>query len=184
MRTWDLATGKQTAAVALQGESGKSIAAYKVAYPDEQQQPSTRDTHLFFSPDRRYLAAVFSNRVIVWDSETGRELSNVAVACESGKFSPNGKLLALFCQKDAVLIEWKSGRVWAIDFRVTHDHNGAVDCSMRFAQDGKRLVIWGFNQEPIVYDTQNGSRLYTIDAGRLLTSHATSLSSTSPMQNR
>ena len=76
LRTWDLATGRQTDAHALGGEFGPTVGR-----PHASDGPSgrrEREPHLVFSPDRRFVAAVCPARVVVWDAGTGRELKTLA----------------------------------------------------------------------------------------------------------
>jgi WD40 repeat protein len=56
-----------------------------------------------FSPDGAIVVASFSDRVILWDTQTGEELISLPVGAPAGAaFSPDGRILATFTQKGEV----------------------------------------------------------------------------------
>ena len=151
LRTWDLATGRQTEAHALQGEHGKATG---------QPEPTSaggmtryrQEPQLLFSPDRRFLAAIFYTRVVIWDAATGRELRVLARSnmMQRGLFSPDGRTLAVLEYNRLVLLEWRSGHEWNLNFRIVRDNNDFNQCAYQFSPDGRLLLVSnGFRNVPV-----------------------------------
>ncbi|WP_171475463.1 WD40 repeat domain-containing protein [Frigoriglobus tundricola] len=167
LRTWDLATGRQTEAHALRGEFGRATGQSESVPVGGMARPM-QEPQLLFSPDRRFLAAIFNSRVVVWDAGTGHELRALArtnVVMQRGRFSPNGQTLALLEHDRLVLLEWRSGREQNLNFRVGRDDNSLTLCSDQFSPDGRRLIVSnGFRNVSVhVYEVAGAGELFKLE---------------------
>jgi WD40 repeat protein len=126
-----------------------------------------------FSPDRRFLAAIFPARIIIWDAETGRELKCLEQPkpwLTSAVFSPNGRTLAVLGSR-LTLLEWQTDQERALNFGLLdgteHDRDGNLQTRLRFSPDGRYLIVsrWGFNTPLAVFavDGTGAKALYEFE---------------------
>ena len=175
LRTWDLTTGRQTEATALQGEFAKATGSRDARFPGEGERITDEpEPHLLFSPDRRFLAAVFTRRVVIWDANTGRELKHIPrpkASMERGVFSPNGESLVVRETNAITLLEWRTGRERPVKFPVAHTSPGFNLCQQRFSPDGRYLIVSNAWQGPVrVFEVDGLWELYTREqSGHCLT---------------
>jgi WD40 repeat protein len=165
IRTWNLLTGTQVSAVALEGKFGKANGLQEIVLPGEEYRVPD-GVHITFSPDQRFLAATFGHQVVIWDAETGRELKKLNrqdgyLALRA--FSPDGAILAVVSHDGVTLLEWQKERLWPIKPRVAQDVNGFSKHQMLFTPDARRLIVWNDMLRVVLFSVDDLRVLYTLN---------------------
>ena len=128
-----------------------------------------KGSFFFFSPDSRCIAAIANKKeILIWDSETGREIAALkghTDKVEAVTFSPDGmKVATASWDKTLRLWDGKTGEQLA----VLEGHTAWVmDCV--FSPDGKIIVSAGFDKTLKLWETASGKEIST------LTGHASSI---------
>jgi WD40 repeat protein len=144
-----------------EAESGK--ARFVLENPGNEQSVANS---VEFSRDGKTLAAVFYNRIVLWDVETGRPLKQLKVTDDKTErhvysviyrlqFSPDGKLLGASNRNG-------KARIWEIEsgkLKHTLEHKNRRADVIEFSRDGK-LVATGSNDKTV--------KLWDVETGRLL----------------
>jgi RNA polymerase sigma factor (sigma-70 family) len=135
LRTWDLATGRETRKVTVAG-SVKRLGS--------------------FSPDGRFAAAFVGGNLAVYDTGTGKELASVPSPTEdphSTFFSPDGLALAVLgWAPQLYLIDWKTKKQQELPLPARRI---GKDSTLHgyFSPDGKWVVAGGGHGESVcVFD--------------------------------
>lgn len=135
LRIWDLATGRQTRAVVLQGTS----------------KP---DRGVALSRDGKWLVAFVQRDLVVWEAASGKEIKTLPgvgpqSALISLQLSPDGKTVAVGAwDKTISQIQWETGQQRAVPLPVRKIGMDSTfhDC---FSPDGKWFVAGGGSNEPL-----------------------------------
>jgi WD40 repeat protein len=152
LRFWDLASGKPTGKVELQGQTG----------------PGRTIT---LSPDGKLLAAQDSGNILLWEVESGKEIKTLT-GPKHGigflYFSPDGKTLAVGRgDRQVSMWEWQTGQERSfplayvprngVEFRMDSSFHGG------FSPDGKWFVAKAASTEPLgVFDAATGREIHRL----------------------
>jgi WD40 repeat protein len=142
LKLWDVATGRllQT----FEGHSGRAVA-------------------LAFSPNGARVMVSDHRSVKLWNTATGQHLrtfEDLPISVSSAVFSPDGKDILVGCSNGvAQLRDAETGRLLRT---FLHHEERAVDISVAFSPDGKRLVTAGGRDGKVakLWDTATGELIY------------------------
>jgi WD40 repeat protein/DNA-binding SARP family transcriptional activator len=121
--------------------------------------------NLQFSPDGRWLLSCARDATVrIWDVETGETIQTfqsdtkeiMALRCA---FRPDGGQAA--SSMDRVIQLWDIGRNGNGTARVLTGHTDVI-LSIAYSPDGRLLLSGGFDQQVLVWDTDDGRLLYAI----------------------
>jgi WD40 repeat protein len=106
----------------------------------------------------------------IWDFDTGRAVAEKASDCDALKvlaWTPDGKRLL-----ERANVGWEKATAWKLIVRddkldVVHSHElpkdfGQWSSVMHPLPDGKRVLLWQEQREPILLDLESGARVGTI----------------------
>jgi WD40 repeat protein len=119
--------------------------------------------NLQFSPDGRWLLSCGRDATVrIWDVETGEPIQTfhsdkkeiLVLRCA---FRPDGRQWA--SSMDRVIRLWDIGRNGSDAARVLTGHTAAVFC-IAYSPDGRLLLSGGFDQQILVWSTDDGRLLY------------------------
>jgi len=154
IRTWNLATGKQSGVVRLEGEIGNA-------------------TGTALSSDGKVFASHDAKSLVVWDAETGKEVKRLPAPSWATQpsalfFMPGAQTLVTsdWQLTQVTLWRWKEGKETIL---CVPRRNGPLssDSSSHLcaSPDGKLLAIGPHSRQPLgIWDVATGKRLSTIDA--------------------
>lgn len=152
LRFWDLATGRQTRTLPLQGQ--------------------TLLGHLLkLSPDGKTLVAKVAEQLMFWDVETGRQIKTLTVSKDTFSylsFSPDGKTLAAGTDLFRMTLwDWRAGT--HRELTLPRVPRGAIGYGTdrtthaTFSPDGKWLLAQVNSEEPLgVFDAASGREVYRL----------------------
>jgi WD40 repeat protein len=119
--------------------------------------------NLQFSPDGRWLLSCARDTTVrVWDVQTGESIQTfhsdtkeiLALRCA---FRPDGGQAA--SSMDRVIRLWDIGRNGNDAARVLRGHTDVI-LSIAYSPDGRRLLSGGFDQQVLMWSTDDGRLLY------------------------
>jgi WD40 repeat protein len=144
LRFWDIASGRQTRAVRLQGSAGQGGV-------------------VSLSPDGKTLAAGDKERLVFWDVATGKEIKTLPGPKNHLAylhFAPDGKNLAVGAWgAKASLWDWRQGKERPVPLPARKIGKIGMDSSFHacFSPDGKWLVAGGgWGEALYVYELATG----------------------------
>jgi WD40 repeat protein len=152
LRFWDLATGRPTRTVKLQGKDGPGWC-------------------VTLSPDGKLLAAQDNAVIVIWDVDSGKELKTLPEPKRGLgflSFSPDGKTLAVGRGDWRVSFwEWKAGkqREFALAVHPLSAVQAKMDSSFHgsFSPDGKWFVAGPHYDEPLgIFETATGREVHRL----------------------
>jgi WD40 repeat protein len=120
--------------------------------------------NLQFSPDGRWLLSCGRDATVrIWDVETGESIQTfhsdkkeiLALRCA---FRPDGRQAA--SSMDRVIRLWDIARNGNDAARMLTGHTDVI-LSIAYSPDGRLLLSGGFDQQVLVWDTDDGRLLYT-----------------------
>jgi len=166
IRTWNVATGKQSRAVRLQGEIGNA-------------------TGTALSADGKVFASHDAKSLVIWDAETGREVERLPAPSWAKQpsstlfFMPGAQtLIGSDWQLTQVkLWAWKEGKETILRVPLPR-RNGPLNADssshLCASPDGKLLAIGPQSLEPLgIWDVATGTELCAIDAQASVSSFST-----------
>jgi WD40 repeat protein/serine/threonine protein kinase len=155
VRVWDAATGREALALGWQPREGAGVA---------------------FSPDGKRLAVAGWGTVTLWDTATGRRVSDPGQGMRLARgddrrpvcsvaFSPDGKLLATGDAEGTVkILDAATGQ----DRLVLPGHPHDIVFCVAFSPDSQRLASAGWNQSVRVWDVATGQELLSLPGPRVI----------------
>ena len=145
--SWDLATGRPVREIRLQG-------------------PAAPGLHGSLAPDGKLLVKLHNNKLVVWETDSGKEIKQLPVEKEDWSslyFSPDGKTVIALTWKPAVLLwDWKKGtqRRIALPARRIGQDSTFHSC---VSPDSKYLAAGGGAGELLcVYELATGQELHRL----------------------
>lgn len=143
VRLWDLRVGKEIRRLP-QGNGG----TYYLAY----------------SPRDEVIASTVTNRLSLWDADTGRELYRKPLSAHKLTFSPDGLLLGAYSEPMRILEAGSGEELARIPHRVSHGGSW----SLAFSPDGRFLAVTEKNDVGI-WDVLAGRFVHTFRGHRAWT---------------
>ena len=126
---------------------------------------SMHDDHvdrIRFGPDgRMMLTSSWDGTTKLWRVDSHEELATFRLPphCEDAAFSPDGKLLAISSQNDAIIYEVSSRKA----VRVLRGHQNTASC-LAFSPDGHQLVTGSHDRTIRLWDVESGETIRVIPA--------------------
>jgi WD40 repeat protein len=148
VRWWDLKTGSQIRAVELR------------VLPD-----GYADTTFRLSKDGRRLAAWVNDKVVIWDTETGRVTASISMATTPFDIalSADGSAVAVVERGPQVTVHWPgTSRHRVFPLKASDPESVVARLLCQFSRDGRRLFLFGnFNPGLVVFDTADGREVFS-----------------------
>ena len=116
----------------------------------EHANPFGGISQIDWDPEGRYVYIMSGNVSRIWESESGRLAFELADT-RSGRFSPDGKTLAIVMAGKVHLYDAHSGTRLS-----TLDQCGKEPCSLAFSPDGKNLAVGNMLGGVVVCDLATG----------------------------
>jgi WD40 repeat protein/tetratricopeptide (TPR) repeat protein len=176
-RLWDSSTGKQVAA--LPHEGGVNAASFSpdgrliLTLSDDSRArlwdsstgkelvrlPNNRVNAASFSPDGRLVVTTSSDEVLLWESDTGKQVFTLP-HIKNASFSPDGRLL-LTTSGDKAAQLWEPGTGKPV---ATLRHDAEVT-SMSFSPDGRLVVTASKDWTARLWESGTGKLVATLPHG-------------------